>query len=481
MRDLIFLGVWAVLLPLNFVSAHVGVLLWVWVALLSPNELLYGFMSGVPFNKIVAIVTLGLVFLHKDKKDPYLDTVLWVLLFFAISVTISWANSIVSTADGESLYEKAIKVMVLSLTIASVMTTRHRMHLLVIMITVAYGFIGVEQGIMSIASGGGHKILGSGSVGDNNSVATAMLMIIPLTFYLAKYSAMAVVRMCFWAVLGLCLVTVIMTFSRGGFVGLLVLAAFTIKNTRNKVASFAIVAAAGLLVFTLAPSSWFDRLSTMDDASNDGSFMGRVVAWKISLLIALDHPFFGGGMHAVQQFLVWSNYKESLHRVNFVTTPPPDDIPHAAHSIYFEILGDLGFVGLALFLTVLALTYWNCNRICRLSKGNPSLAWADDLGRMLQISLVVYMVTGAALSMGYFELIYIFIGLISRCRRTVEMTVKARGALDAARLGGEAATLDGDQPGSGTRPSRWADQAPARPARWSEHRGRRAAEQGPAG
>ncbi len=480
MRDLLFAGVWALLLPLNFAAAHVGVLLWVWVALLSPNEMLYGFMGAVPFNKIVAIITLALVFLQKDKKDVYLDTVSWLLILFAASITMSWANSIISVPDGDALYEKALKIIVLALTITAVMTTRHRIHLLVMIITVSYGFVGVTEGLMSIASGGGHKILGTGSIGDNNSVATTMLMIIPLLFYLAKYSAVAVVRMGFWTVLGLCLVTVVMTFSRGGFVGLLVLAAFTIKNTRNKFASFAIVATAGLLVFELAPESWFARLSTMENAGNDSSFMGRVVAWKVSLLIALDHPFFGGGMHAVQRLLVWSTYKESLHRVNFVTTPPPDDIPHAAHSVYFELLGDLGFTGLILFLAIITITYWNCTRIGRMSRGNPSLAWADDLSRMLQISIVVYLVTSAALSMGYFELVYVLIGLISRCRRTVEMTLAARAVSETARPGGEAARSDDSKASLATRPTRWADQVPARPARWLEHGSRRPADRDPA-
>ena len=118
--------------------------------------------------------------------------------------------------------------------------------------------------------------------------------------------------------------------------------------------------------------------------------MGRVVARKISLLIALDHPFFGGGMHAVQQLSVWSTYLPFLHYVNFVDTPPADENPHAAHSIYFETLGDLGFIGLALFLAVLVATLLSCRKIHRMSKGHPSLAWAADLSRLLQVSIVVY-------------------------------------------------------------------------------------------
>jgi putative inorganic carbon (HCO3(-)) transporter len=426
MRDLMFAGVWLALLPISFMSAYTGVLLWVWVALLSPNDLLSGFLSGVPFNKIVAITTCGMFVLGREKKDPYVDTTLVLLVLFVAAATVSWQDSILYTELGTSLYLKLLKSVVLAIMITAVMTTRHRLHLLVLTITVALGFLAVKEGLISLLVGGGHKILGSGSVGDNNSLAAGLLMIVPLLFYLSRYSAVRYVRATLLAVLGLTLVTIVMTFSRGGFIGLVVLGAFMVKNSRYRVRTAVAVAALGLATYVLAPASWFTRLDTISTIDNDGSFMGRVIAWKMSWLIAMDHPFFGGGMHAVQNMLVWSTYRPLLPSLDFIVTPPADTIPHAAHSIYFEVLGDTGFVGLALFLGALASALYNCTWIHRHARGHADLVWASDLSRMLQISLVIYMVTGAALSMGYFELIYIVLGLTSRCRRTVALALAAR-------------------------------------------------------
>ncbi len=439
-----FAFVWMALLPLSLMSAHVGVLLWVWVALLSPNELLNGFMSGVPFNKIVALTTVCLMFISREKKDAYLDTVLVLLLLLGISATISWYMALAPSSEGTDLYEKLIKEIVLAFIITAVMTTRHRIHLLVLTVVLSLGFLAVKEGLISILTVGGHKIIGSGSVGDNNSLATALLMIIPLMFYLARYSAVRAVRVGLLAAAGLAVITVIMTFSRGGFVGLMVLGGFVVKNGRNKLASLAAIAAAGVLIYLLAPDAWFERLSTIKDADNDGSFMGRVVAWKMSLLIAFDHPLFGGGPHAVQHLVVWDTYKPLLPTVNFVATPPPDVFPHAAHSIYFEILGDLGFVGLFLFLSVIFVSLWNCHWIVRATRGKPDLAWARDLARLSQVSLVIYLVTGAALSMGYFELVYVLVALLSRCRRVVSRALVASlvpGEADLWAIGGEAGLL----------------------------------------
>lgn len=432
MRDALFALAWIMMLPLSMASAHVGVMVWIWVAMLSPNELLYGFMAGLPFNKMIAIITLGIIVISNEKKDFYLDATAWMMLTFAAIATVSWLDPIVESTDGTALYEKLIKEIVLALVIMFVMGTRHRIHMTVIIIALSLGFFSVKEGILFLATAGGHKILGVGSVGDNNSIATAVLMIIPLIYYLYRYSSRKIIRAGFMVALVLSIATVIGTFSRGGFIGMLVLGLFWIKNSRNKLGSLILVLTTVALVYNLAPASWFERLSSINTAGEDASFMGRVVVWKMSLLIALDHPLFGGGPHAVQRLLVWDTYKPFLHLVDFVETPPPDVIPHAAHSIWFEVLGDYGFLGLGTFLALLVTAYWHCYSIQRMARKQESLAWASDLARMVQISLATYAVTGSALSMAYFELLYILLALLSRVRRTVRLSLLAQARLAGA-------------------------------------------------
>ncbi len=253
MRDAMFAFVWLALLPLSLMSAHVGVMLWVWVALLSPNEMLSGFMSGVPLNKIVALSTVCLMFASREKKDFYVDTALLLLLMLGASATISWYTGLAPGDESTELYQKLIKEIVLAFIITAVMTTRHRLHALVFIIVLSLGFLAVKEGLISILTAGGHKILGSGSVGDNNSLATALLMIIPLMFYLARYSAVRAVRIALLGAAGLAVITVIMTFSRGGFVGLLLLGGFIVKNSRNKLATMGAVAAHRRIHYVLAP------------------------------------------------------------------------------------------------------------------------------------------------------------------------------------------------------------------------------------
>ena len=426
MRDLVFAAAWAVLVPAALLSADVGVLVWVWVALLSPNELLYGFMAAVPFNKVATGATLASMVVTKQRKDFYFDKTMATLLLLAVTATISWLGALVASPLTDDLYQKLLKIIVLAFAIAAVMHTRERIHALVFVIVLALSFLGVKEGLIYLLTAGGHKVLGSGSIGDNNSLATALLMIVPLAFHLSRYTAVRAVRIGLLVVLGLSVVTVVATYSRGGFIGLLLLGLLLVKNSPNKLRSLLLIVVAGALVYFLAPAAWFERIDTIKDAGNDGSFMGRVVAWKISWLIAMAHPLFGGGPHAVQQLAVWSTFRPLLDTLDFIPTPPADEFPHAAHSTYFEVLGDLGFVGLAVFLSMLGTAFWNCRKIRLLCRGDPALAWAGDLAHMLQASLLVYAVTTAALSMGYFELLYVLVALSSRCLRTVQQSRAAQ-------------------------------------------------------
>jgi putative inorganic carbon (HCO3(-)) transporter len=306
------------------------------------------------------------------------------------------------------------------------MGTRIRIHALIAAVCLGLGFHGFTQGLMYIASGGGHKILGIPSVGDNNSFAVAILMVIPLMLYLAMYSADHIIKFSWFAGLTVSVISVVATFSRGGFIGMAMLGFGLVATSKRKAASLLMLAVAAVAIYAFAPAAWFARVDTIDSATSDDSFMGRVIAWKISTLVALARPFFGGGFHAIQSLPVWQAYQANFASLDFIPTSLPDVSPHAAHSIYFEVLGDLGFVGLFLFLSLLLLSFRNVQVIRKLSKGKPELAWAYDLANALRLSMIVYCVSAAALSMAYLELLYILLAATSRLRSMVEVELGLR-------------------------------------------------------
>lgn len=425
MRDLIYHGAWLFILPLTLASAHLGVSVWIWVALLPPNDLLYGrFGIVLPFNKLVAASAFFALVTSQTKKDFYADKLMLLIVLYFIVVTLSYVLCPYDSAFSDLQYDKLWKEIVLFFLITGVMFSQHRLHQVALVVSLAFGFVMVKEGLIFLLTAGGHKIEAIGTVGDNNGVAMALLMTIPFLLYCAKYSAERWVRLGMYVTAGLGTVTVIATYSRGGFIGLLVLGLMLLKGSKYKVRALVVVAVLAMVIFALMPADYLSRINTISDATADDSFAIRLLAWKINYLMAIDHPFFGNGLYAS---LNWQNWSAHLGEATTWLFPSPLVLKtFVAHSIYFQVLGDSGFVGLLLFAGMLFTALVKTIQTQRIVRRDPSLEWSGDLARATQMSLAVYCVSGAALSLVYFELLYILLAMISRNHRTAAQLATAQ-------------------------------------------------------
>ena len=429
MRDLLYHGIWMALLPISLYSAHLGILLWIWVALLPPVDLMYGSLGmTLPFNKLAAaaVVFAMLTKTTAAERKFYFDFLIGIVSLYAIVVTLSYILAPAAagaTADGQ--YDKFWKELVLGLLITGLMHTRHRLHQVTLMVGVAFGFVMVKEAIIFLLTAGGHKVEGLGVTGDNNGLALAILMTIPLLLNVGKYTVDRWVRLAIYITAALGAVTVIASYSRGGFVGLVALGVMLLKGNKSKVRTIVAIAICGAILYALMPEDYLERVNTIKEATEDNSFMIRLVAWKVNFLMALDHPILGTGPYGSLAVANWFAYVGES--ATFLFPSPIIYRSYVAHSIYFQVLGDTGFLGLFLFLSMLLTALILTIRTQRLARKDPSLLWAADLARATQISLVMYMVCGAALSLVYFEVLYILLAVISRNHRTVaELTAAQR-------------------------------------------------------
>jgi probable O-glycosylation ligase (exosortase A-associated) len=353
-----------------------------------------------------------------------------VTAVYGVLVTISYLAS-VENAAGDLQYDKFWKELVLMVLITGLMYTRHRLHQVLLVVSIALGFYMAKEGLIFLATAGGHNVEGSSSMGDNNGLALAILMTIPLLLWVASNTGDRWIRLGMYITAAMGAVTVIATYSRGGFVGMIALGLMLLKGNKYKVRSIIGIAIAAYVLSQLMPQDYVERINTIKEASDDQSFMTRLVAWKVNLLLALDHPFLGGGPYASLALPNWFAYV--AEQSTWLFESPIIYRTYVAHSIYFQVLGDTGFVGLFLFMSMIATALVMTIRTQRRARKRPDLAWAVGLARAIQISIVVYLVCGAALSNVYFELLYIVLAVTSRTHRTVvEMTaaqnVPARAA-----------------------------------------------------
>jgi probable O-glycosylation ligase (exosortase A-associated) len=438
MRDI---GVFILLLPLFVIGIRNGYLayvLWGWAGLASIQSYVYGFMLAVPLVQIFAGLALVKYFLGKDsERAPFVPNPTSILFtLFAMHITLSATFAYDGHPRNWEFATNMLKTVLFCVLMPMLVTSRLRLHALVIVIAVATGFHGLVDGLKFIASGGGHLAAGIQKFGDNNHFAMVLLMAIPLVAYAYQYSANRIVKLGFLGMLPLLVFAVIATQSRGALVCLIIMGGWFLLTSRRKFAGLLMVAACAMLVVTYAPEGWVARMNTIENAGQDSSLMGRVGAWQVSSAIALNNPVFGGGPHTIEIGPVWNEHRDAPGLLGFMSYMDLNGLPgrgRAAHSIYFEVLGDMGFVGLFIFVAILINAFVTVRFIVRIAKSTGAkLEWARSLAQMLALSLVAYVVAGALLSAAYFELPYILIMLLQVLKMQVEPKQQERSAKSIA-------------------------------------------------
>lgn len=425
MRDLLVLGFTSVFLVLSLRSTYAAYLLWGWVGLISINSYLYGFMISVPYAQVFAIICLLSLFLRKEFsfKDYRSNRTAVLFIIFSIHCLIGALLAYPGLVRNWELFGNVIKTVLFCALMPLVANSRFRLHTLVAMIALGVSFHGLIDGLKFLASAGGHNARGIAKFGDNNHYAMVLVMISPILFYMAQYSAKKIVRWGFWGLLLITILAVVATNSRGGLLGLFAAAVWFILKSDRKFVGSLVIGLSALMVVQLAPETWTERMQTIKTAEDDASFMSRVTAWKVSSAIAVSHPIFGGGFRAVQSHAVWAEFKDSPGILGFIDTPQTRS-GVASHSIWFEVMGDLGFVGLFIFIALIVNAFITLGEIKNLVKmAGHSWCWAGDLANMLGATMFVYVVSGSALSAAYFELPYIVMMLMEAIKQNVRSSL----------------------------------------------------------
>ena len=436
MRDIPLLLGFAAMVPMILMRPHLGVLAWCWTALLVPNSYVYGLATGVRFNFWIAIFTLFAWMMAKEAKRVPMNTTTILLGCFLVWGTLSTLFTIAPDASVTWVeWENFIKTITLALVVVALIRTETRIKAVLFAVALSMGFHGVIEALKFILSGGGHKIWGPGTsiIADNNHFAVAIIMTIPIMIYLYMQSRNFIVRSSAIVGILLLIVTVIGTGSRGGLIGVVALSAWIFITTKKKLRFLVVAAFIGVVALSFAPERWYARMSTIETADQDASFMGRVIAWKINTLTALHNPLTGAGFRSTQELAIWLKYAQDFSRLSFIPTDAPDPLSaHSAHSIYFQVLGDMGFVGLAIFLALLATAWRNASLALARTRERPEMRWANHLARTLQYCLIPYIVSGAALNLAYFDLTYVIFALLAVLRQETEEHAMAKIKMPSA-------------------------------------------------
>lgn len=405
MRDLIFLIVWAGSLPLILLRPWTGILVWSWIGYMNPHMLGWGAVRTLPVAMAVGLVTLvALVFTRDRKSIPWSAEMVILLLLtihFTVTTYFAWAPD-----AAWAQWDKVMKILLFTFITPMLIFGRNRIHALLMVIALSIGFYGLKGGIFSVLTGGAYRVWGPGNsfIGDNNSLGLAMIMVLPMLIFLAREETRVWLRRSLYVIAAFTVIATIFTYSRGAFVGLACVAPFLFFNFKKKFLVLLIFVPIGFLSLQLLPDAVYERAGMIRTYEEDASAMGRIQAWGAAYNIANAFPLTGGGFQNYVARDSWYEFANPDLLFGHV-------VPRAPHSIYFDILGDHGWVGFGLFSSLLVVVMLRLRRLRKLALSMPSMGWVGNYALCIQISLIGYMTTGTFLSRAYFDLFYALVAL----------------------------------------------------------------------
>ncbi|MET0266185.1 MAG: putative O-glycosylation ligase, exosortase A system-associated [Duganella sp.] len=407
MRDLLVTLIVFASLPFILRNPVTGVLMWIWISVMNPHTQGWGYATTFPFAFIIAVATVFSLAVSQQAKKLPITGISLTLIAFIVWMNVTALFALFPDA-AYNQWNKVMKIMLMSLVTMMVIRSRADIQRMIWVLTLSLGYYGVKGGIFTLRSGGEDRVWGPVGtfIGDNNALALALIMTIPLMRYLQQSSPQRWIWHSMNLMMLLSALAALGSYSRGGLLAIGAMMMYMWLQSRNKLAT-------GLLIFLLAPlallfmpDQWGARMDSISEYQSDGSAMGRINAWYMAYNLACDR-FFGGGF-------------EIAEASTFLLYAPNPTAIHAAHSIYFQALGEHGFVGLTIYLLLAWHTWRSASWIVRHSRGVADLAWAGNLARMIQASLAGFAVGGAFLSLLYYDVPYYLMAAVLATRKVME-------------------------------------------------------------
>lgn len=401
-RDVVLIVIIAVAVPLSFIRPFMGILFWTWISYFNPQDFTWGVASRIPVGYLIAIPTLlGLIFTNRKQFVPVTrETVLLLMLwlwFCLTSVNVLLSPSLHHhAAETVSFLWLISKILMMVFVALFLITDTKRLRWWYLVTAGSFALFALKSSVFGVVTLGQFKVYGprNSMIADNNDYGLAMNMVLPIFVALARTEQSRTLRWCFWAALPLGIGSVILTYSRGALLGLVVVLFALSLLSKRRIMAIGGAAVSVLVIFMAAPQQWLERMATIRDAAHkDPSALARLHSWTFAYHLFLDHPIFGGGFETFTAPL-YSHYNMLWERVS------------GPHSIYFQMLAEQGLPGLLLFLGLIASCWWSCRSIRRRFKNRDTSFPLAAYATMIQLSIIPFLISGAFLGRAYFDLFY---------------------------------------------------------------------------
>jgi putative inorganic carbon (hco3(-)) transporter len=412
MRDFLVLAIILGAAPVCLFNPYFGVLMWYWVTYFNPHRFTWGIAYDFPVAAVIAGPTLvGTLFAKKSIRSLAVrETVLLLLLWAWYSFTYIHAQSVPLFAgnmpDADYEIGHISKILLFTVVMILLVNTKERLRGVVLVTAGSLGLLAVKGALFGLRTSGESRVWGppDSFLSDNNAFGLALNMCLPLLFFLAAQEKRKWLRVAMWITFASTILVILLTYSRGALLGLAVVITALMLKSRHKIVGAFFMMVVAFFVLSFAPDAWMQRMGRFFSGDLDESAQQRLVSWGTSWNFAHDYPLTGGSFDVLPNVQVFQRYQPRPLPLGFLSSGP--------HSIYFQLLADQGFPGLALFLLLIGSCYWSLWRVRVSARSVPSANYLVPYTHMVEVSILGFMVSGAFLGFVYLDVIYQMIGLV---------------------------------------------------------------------
>lgn len=428
MRDLVFVGYLVVLLLIAFKRPFLFTLIYAYVDIVAPQRLSYFMLNSVPVSLIVfAMAFLGYM-VADDKKDSRFSVrqgAMVLLLIYCGYTTLQAAVPEAAWAKWDWVWKAMIFAIFLPLTLK----TKLRIEALALFMVLCAAALIVTGGIKTLASGGGYGVLvllidDNAGLYEGSIISMVAICIIPLILWLANHGTIFPpdwrVKLFSYALIFAALLIPIGTQARTGLVCIAVLAILQLRFARYRFVYAGMAVTLGLIAIPFLPQSFTERMSTIQNYKADESASTRIAVWEWTWEYAKQNPFGGGfdvyRINKLTYELAEDDSQEEEELAYELEDEGPVEIvdeSRAFHSSYFEMLGEQGFPGLALWLFIHVGGVWRMEILRRryLKSRKESEQWVAPLALALQNGHIIYLTGALFVGVAYQPFIYMLVAL----------------------------------------------------------------------
>lgn len=400
----------------SFVNPMVGLGTYYVMAFARPHDM-YWWWSWGRFSFVIGLVVCGMWLYrwvegkhHGPGRSPINGL---LLLFFSLKVCSAFFAG--DQAAAWFHVDQVFKIVLFYYVTVTLVDTGPRVRALCLVIAASQAALGVwgnwqwyvegvRSGVMGELEGPGWEI--GSTFTDRNLFGYMLATGIPMCILIAFVERRPSIRWPALACVPILMNAVMLTFGRAAFIGMLVGAGWAVIRMRRLMPVLGCALVGALLLYRLVGADVAARIATIRTYDEDESATGRLESWKAGLAIIADHPLFGVGPDNYGRYSSLYNRKVREGLV--------------AHNDFVQTAGEIGIPAALTQISIIVLAFYNLRRIRRATWPTPETRWAYYYAAMIESSLLTYLVGAMFVSLPYFELAYLLIGLTVCLRRVVE-------------------------------------------------------------